>query len=267
MELNMKKHITLLFLAFAIMQGCTQKSTVKKSSSSSNSGAITFPDSGSIGNSGTNGSTGSTGSNGYNDVADCGQYTNNPDVDSTCYRTLSPTVKLHGQASAGNISFRTSAHASIPQSYFETDLKMYVRIVPKPLDYTEYSNGSLTSRRCSPSTVDSSQNKYRYSKMRVTLEVKKKGSSYTGDIKTIDATLNTGSLTPSSRYRFNTSGPGEYDIIVRDVKTNHRCSNMGTGDLNCSTYQDFPYVTNTSYPTDCVGFEIQFSTDYTRDLP
>lgn len=254
----MKKPLFLVLFTLLIVGACTKKETVTKTTSGTN--PITD-------GSGTTGTSGTNGSNGNSDVSSCGRLTGNSEIDNYCYKTVTPTIKLHGQASTGNTSFQTANHATIPQSYFETDLKMYVRIVPKPLDFTESTNGSLTQRRCSPTTVDSNQNKYRYSKIRVTLEVVKKGSTYSGDVKTIDATLAPGSLTPSSRVKFNTDGPGEYNIIVRDVKTNHRCSNMGTGDLSCSTYQDIPYVTNTSYPTDCVGFEVQFSTDYTRDLP
>lgn len=251
----MKKPTFAILFALFLFGACTKKETVIKSSSTTGSDTITIP-----------GGT-SSGSSGSSETDTCGALTGNSEVDNYCYKTVSPTIKVHGLASAGNTSFKTSLHATIPQSYFETDYKMQVRIVPKPVDFTEYTNGALVSRKCSPTTVDSNQNKYRYSKVRVTLEVAKKGSSYSGDIKTIDATLAPGSLVPSSKVTFSTSGPGEYDIIIRDVKTNHRCSKMGTTDTSCSTYQDIPYVTNTSYPTDCVGFEVQFATDYTRNLP
>ncbi len=249
-----------MILLFA---SCTKSTTSKKSSSSSSSGSSSQTGSG--GN--TGGSSNNGGGTSSSDVQTCGALTGNTEVDNYCFRTVTPTAKLHGLSSQGNTSWQSSLHATIPQSYFESDLKFYVRIVPKPVDFTESTNGSLVTRRCNPTTVDNNQNKYRYSKLRVTLEVKKKGSTFSGDVKTIDAVLNPGSLTASSRFRFSTSGPGEYDIIVKDVKTNHRCSNWGMGDLNCSTYQDLPYVTNTNYPTDCVAFEVQFSTDYTRDLP
>lgn len=250
----MKKPSLLILFTLLFFGACTKKETVTKTTSTG-SDTISTP------------STPTYGTPNATEADTCGALTGNSEVDNYCYKTVSPTVKVHGLASAGNTSFSTSMHATIPQSYFETDYKMQVRIVPKPIDFTEYTNGGLVSRRCSPTTVDSNQNKYRYTKLRVTLEVVKKGSTFSGDIKTIDATLSPGSLVPSSKVSFSTSGPGEYDIIVRDVKTNHRCSKSGTGDTSCSTYQDIPYVTNTSYPTDCVGFEVQFATDYTRNLP
>ncbi len=263
--MNNKKTSPYILLLSIVLLAISHSSCSKKSSTKNNT--VNTNSTGTI-SSGSSSSSTTTTVDLSSELQSCGRTTGNTEVDNFCFHTVSPTVKVSGLASSAS-SFQTSLHATIPQSKFETDLKMYVRIIPKPVDTTELTNGSLLQRRCSASTVDSDHNKYRYSKMRVTIEVKPKNSAFTGDIKTIDGVLKPGGLIPSSKVRFNTSGPGEYDIIVRDVKTNHRCSTYGTGNLECSTYEDIPYVIYNSYnyPTNCVGFEIQFSTDYTRDLP
>lgn len=254
----MKKPTLIILFTLIFFSACTQKETVTKSTTNTGSDTITIP--------GGGGSSGSGGSN--SDTESCGAKTGNDEVDNYCYKTVSPTVIVHGLAS-GSTSFQTSSHATIPQSYFESDYKFQVRIVPKQVDYiTESTNGSLIKRKCNPSTTNDQKN-YRYSKLQVELEVVKKGSTYSGDKKTLTATFKPGSLIPSSKVSFSTSGPGEYDIIVKKVSTNHRCSYNGTKDVDCSLMQDIPYTVYDSrnLPTECVGFEVQFATDYTRNLP
>lgn len=255
----MKKPSLLILFTLLFFGACTKKETVTKTTSTG-SDTITMPGSGTP--DGTYGTPNAT------ETDTCGVKTGNDEIDNYCYKTVSPTVIVHGLAS-GNTSFQTSSHATIPQSYFESDYKFQVRIVPKQVDYiAEKTNGFLIQRKCMPSTTNDQKN-YRYSKLQVELELVKKGSSYSGDRKTISATFKPGSLVPSSKVQFATSGPGEYDIIVKKVSTNHRCSYNGTKDIDCSLMQDIPYTIYDSrnLPTDCVGFEIQFATDYTRNLP
>ncbi len=256
----MRKNLYFITLSLFIAAGCTGKDFVKKvvtigGTTSGEATATVNP---------VNTGPGS----GSSDTSTCGKTTGNSAVDNYCFVTVSPTVVLHGLASQApsNGSWTSAGTIETPESYFETDKKFNLRIVPKPASEGSMTNGNLVSRKCNLPTSNN-YSRYMYSKIQVKVEVKKQGSTAAGSIQTLDATLGTSTtLVPSASKAFTTTGPGVYDIIIRDVKTNHRCT-MATNDVNCSLFADFPYVTNTTYSTDCVAFEVQFATDYTRDLP
>lgn len=260
----MKKPTFAILFALFLFGACTKKETVIKSSSTTGSDTITIPG----GTSGTNGGLSS------NEIQECGVKTENDEVDNTCYYVASPTVIAHGNPLVNNEFFyQTSVHTTeIPQTRFKSDLKYQVRIMPKVASYNDSTTGRSPMRTCN-SPINASNGKYTYSKLAVTIELKHKALNFFAGTKTIYADLkqNTSNglgWTPSSKVVFDTDGhPGEYDIRIKRIQTNHRCSYFGTKNNDCTTLEDLPYVTTQSTKTDCVAFEIHFATDDTRNLP
>ena len=262
----MKKPSFYLFLTLLLLGACTQKETVIKNTTSS-SDPIS---SDSNGGSGTTTST--NGSNVNTELQTCGAKTGNEEVDNYCYHVVSPTVIAHGNPLANNeFLYQTSLHATgIPQSYFNSDYKFQIRLMPKMAAYNESTNGRSPTRVCG---VPTNASGFTYTKMAVTIELKNKTQNYSVGTRTIYAdlvqnTTNGLGWTPSTKAVFNTNGlSGEYDIIVKNIKTNHRCSEWGTKNTSCTVFEDLPYVRTQTSPTDCVAFEIHFATDFTRNLP
>lgn len=97
----------------------------------------------------------------------------------------------------------------------------------------------------------------------------KKGISVGQTIQLTASADSSGSWSYSNKGIFTVpSGTTEpLTLSVVGVQTNHRCTGIyGTSPVNCD-YMDIPVVTNTSYPTECVGFRLEMSTDETFDLP
>ena len=104
-------------------------------------------------------------------------------------------------------------------------------------------------------------------KLRVKIQLHKQGVSL-GE----EATLTSDIGVPSSVWHFTPPGgsTAPYILEVVNVESNARCSGAYGSPLSgCSTspYYGIPVQTNTAYATECVAFDIQFSTDNTYDLP
>jgi hypothetical protein len=101
-------------------------------------------------------------------------------------------------------------------------------------------------------------------KLKVQLMLHKSGVSV-GEVATLTSSLNT----PSNVWHFTipaTSTPLILEVI--NVNSDSRCTGIyGSKPTSCTTnpYLDIPI--NNDGPTECVAFDIQYSTDQTYDLP
>jgi hypothetical protein len=173
-----------------------------------------------------------------------------------CYYKNIPTILASGGTSGqqwwSSTNFITTSGNSPGQ--FSTDATFNVRIIPR----TSTATGKSTfNKDCSPYRMYAT-------KLKVQLMLHKNGVSV-GEIATLTSTIGT----PSNVWHFTvpaTSDPLVLEVI--NVTSDSRCTGFyGSKPSSCETnpYLDIPI--NTTGPTECVAFDIQYSTDETYDLP
>jgi hypothetical protein len=238
----MKKLTSISFLVLVIaatLTGCTQKASGTKTVYTT----ITNPS--------TTNPTTPTGS----DSNSCGLVR---DGATRCYFSELPTLIFSGSGEAG-YNYWSSATDLPPNfsiSNFRTDTNFTVRIKPVIVN----GGKSIQGRKCSQFT------KTTFSRLQVKLMLSKTSDNgLSTNIKTLTANVDSF----SSKVKFTVPGGTNdpYVLSVYSVLSDHRCK-WSSPPAGCpSAYYDIPLVTSTANPTECVGFELQFATDDTYDLP
>ena len=176
------------------------------------------------------------------------------DSATRCYYKNIPTVQVSGDVTL-NTPFwlSTNLPSSISQNQFATDATFNVRIIPRAADATKTS---ISGKTCSPFTVNNSK------KLQVKLMLRKQGVGL-GEVITLTADRDT----PSSKGIFTVPGgtTSPYILEVTSVQSDTRCTWAGGTSTTLCPYAPIPV--NTLGPTECVAFDIQYSTDDTYDLP
>lgn len=258
----MKKtlNLTTILLLLSVLASCSVKSTSSKVSSTTNTSTTgSSPSTGGTGGTGSNGN-GSNGDGSSTDTsAICQQV-----VEGKCYRKVSniqASGGSYGQTWWSSANYTASGTGFSP-NLFATDSVFKVRIVP----HAPTANATSTFNRvCSPYMMYAS-------KVKVQFMLHKQGVTV-GEVGTVSASLDS----TSGIYSF--AVPASSDPLVLEVinvQSDSRCkpkpgsttqSYYGTIPSSCSTnpYLDIP-VNGSTYPTECVAFDILYSTDETWSL-
>lgn len=239
--------ISMVVLTMVALSACTVKSTPSK-------GTTTIinqvsPNTG-IDNGGTGSGTGGTGTG----ISSCDGVAR--DGATRCYYKNIPTVLAsggtYGQTWWSSTNFISSTGNSPGQ--FSTDATFNVRIIPR----SPTANGTSTfNKTCSAYMMYAT-------KLKVQLMMHKSGVSV-GEVATLTANIGT----PSNVWHFTvpaTSDPLVLEVV--NVASDSRCTGFyGSKPSSCTSnpYLDIPI--NNNGPTECVAFDIQYSTDETYDLP
>jgi hypothetical protein len=232
-----------------VLSACSVKSTSSKSSTTSTSG--TSPVNG-------NGSSTTTGGIACDGINNTGA--------TKCYFKNIPTIQAMGvtrENSGKTIWSSRSLDTSIPQNQFTTDEVFNVRIVPRMAIKTNQAvNPSVPGKSCNHTMTNIA------TKLFVQLKLQTKEEDLAGSTSGEVATLSAEIGQPSSVWHFSKRVTRSNLVLkVITVLSDSRC-NESKGTRYCD-YADIPlaYPTDYSKPTECVAFDIQFSTDETYDLP
>jgi hypothetical protein len=243
-------HYFLIMMTMGAFNACSVKST----NTSLPLGTSTSGTSTSTTGTGTGTGTGTTTTGG---VACDGVY---HDGATRCYYKNIPTIQVMG-AVAGNLYWSstklTSSGTGISPNQFATDGTFNVRIIPRiSMSTTAASNPSAPGKPCSAFMHNSS-------KLYVQLRLRQSSAS-NGEIGTLTAAIDT----PSNVWHFSPPVTNTPLVLeVTNVMADIRCTQ--SGGKNYCPYADIPLSnpTSTTIPTECVAFDVQYSTDETYDLP
>ena len=237
------------------LSACSVKSTSSKSSTPSTSG--TSPVSGTGNGSGT-GSSSTTGGITCDGINNTGAI--------KCYFKNIPTIQVMGvsrENSGKTIWSSRSLDSSIPQNQFTTDEVFNVRIVPRMAIKTNQAvNPSVPLKSCNHTMTNIA------TKLFVQLKLQTKEEDLAGLTSGEVATLSAGIDEASKVWHFSKRVTRSNLVLkVITVFSDSRCK-QPNGAGYCP-YADIPlaYPTDYKIPTECVAFDIQFSTDETYDLP
>ncbi len=241
--------ISIVILMMSALGACSPKTT-NSNPAATVTGTLPTTTNPVTGGTGTGTGTGTgAGSTGCDGVARAGA--------TQCYYKNIPTVMASGGAYGSTWWSSTQFIASSGNSpnQFSTDATFNVRIIPR----SPVANALSTfGRTCSPFMMYAT-------KLKVQLMLHKNGVSV-GEVATLTSTLDA----PSNVWRFTvpvSTTPLVLEVV--NVLSDSRCtSNYGSAPSSCKTnpYLDIP-INGTTWPTECVGFDIQYSTDTTYDLP
>lgn len=245
---------TLLLLA---LTSCMQKTTSTRSSSSSSSSSSDTYDNSSSSSSDSSSSDQTDSGSGYGDgeedgVADAGQ--------TQDYITIS-NISLHGSAGLNRYSptpmwsSKTNIDSS-DQGIFYTDSRFNIRVRPQAAP----SQSSYDSNGVKCAYIGKA-----YKKLSIDVCVRKSTGSciYT---KTFEE-VTVGQVSKIKEFTISsTTEPLVVEIL--DVKWDYSCQNYldqgySETDSEVASYCPMALVWDTS----CIKFDIQFSTDYTKDFP
>lgn len=252
--------ISMVVLIMSGLSACSVKTTASKSavsSSTSGSTANTNPGTTTCTTTGstTTCTTIGTGTTTGTSVSGCDGVSRNGA--SRCYYKNIPTVLAsggtYGQTWWSSTNFISTTGNSPGQ--FSTDASFNVRIIPR----TPTANSTSTfGKTCSPYRMYAT-------KLKVQLMIHKSGVSV-GEVATLTAPINTASNVWHFTVPSGTTDPLVLEVI--NVSSDSRCTGFyGSNPSSCTSnpYLDIPI--NTAGPTECVAFDIQYSTDETYDLP
>jgi hypothetical protein len=234
---NYQKITTVVALMF-IAAACSVKSTSSKTSTTSNTSASTSSSSSS--------SSGTTTNVVENGTTDCPVV-----VEGKCYRKVSGIVASGGTAGLtwwSSTSYTASGTGRSP-NLFSTDGVFKVRVVAR--SPSNSSGGTSTfGRKCSPYMLNST-------KLKINLMLHMSGVSV-GDTASLESAIDVA----SPIYSFTPPATGTPLVLeVVNVQSDSACSGKyGSVPSGC-TYLPIPVQSNTSYPTECVDFDILYSTD------
>jgi hypothetical protein len=247
-----RMNLCTVLLITGILASCSVKTTDTASSTSSGTSPISTGGGSTGGGGNTGGGGGNTGGGGStiscDGVARAGV--------TKCYFKNIPTITASGGTFGQSWWSSTSyvaATGSDPK-VFSTDATFNVRIIPRVA-----TTGSTSTFGKSCSTYMNYA-----TKLKVQLMLHRNGVSV-GEIATLTADMDI----PSKVWHFTVPASSDPLVLeVVNVLSDSRCSGKyGTKLSTCSTnpYYDIPI--NTKGPTECVAFDLQFSTDETYDLP
>lgn len=252
--------ILVVLLSIGALSGCSVKSTASKTSS--DVGTATSGTSTSTATTGTTTTTTTTTTNTVGGVSCDGVVR---DGASRCYYKNIPTIQVMGATPAAVNSgtpYWSSASliasgTGISPGQFVTDGTFNIRIIPRRSTSTlTPSNPSVPGKTCST-------NMHNSTKLFVKIRLRQQSATL-GEVATLSASLDVA----SSVWRFlPPSGSTEPLILeVMDVQADIRCK-LPNGTNYCP-FADIPLNSpSATYPTECVAFDLQYSTDETYDLP
>lgn len=239
------KSLTLLMSMLLILGACAQKKEGKTTN-------VTNNYSGGTGTSTTNPVTGTGGG-----VTGCSDGVARSGATKCYYSNLS-TFVFNGPGTVGPVYWSSANNlpSHISPNQFRTDASFAVRIKPLVAD----GGKSIQGRSCSQYT------KNNFDKLQVQIMLRRTGDSL-GEVKTLTGSVNGTSNVARFTVPGGTTEP--YVLEVVSVLSNHRCNAAyGKAPTGCpSAYYDIPVVTTTSYPTECVAFNLEYATDETYDFP
>lgn len=246
--------ILMIMLTTLTLGACTVKSTASKSSSALGTG--------------TNGSNNSTTptptpspSPTGGGVSCDGVYR---DGATRCYYKNIPTIQVMGATTAATSSGSpywssvnlTASGTGISPNQFATDGTFNLRIIPRrAASTTAPSNPSVPGKTCSPFMNNAT-------KLYVQIRLRQQSAS-TGELATLSSTIDTA----SNVWHFSPPVTAQPLILeVTNVLADIRCKQ--SGGVSYCPYADIPLNSpSATYPTECVAFDIQYSTDETYDVP
>jgi hypothetical protein len=244
--------------AILITLGVFTSCSVKTSSTTSSTGSGTSPISTDSGGSGSGGSgSGGSGSGGSGSGGNTFSCDGVARAGVTkCYYKNIPTVVASGGTygqtwwSSANYVAATGSDPKV----FSSDATFNVRVIPR---VATTGSTSTFNKTCSTYMTYAT-------KLKVQLMLHRNGVSV-GEIATLTADMDS----PSKVWHFTVPASSDPLVLeVVNVLSDSRCSGKyGTKLSTCTTnpYYDIPI--NTRGPTECVAFDLQFSTDETYDLP
>ncbi|MDD4972830.1 MAG: hypothetical protein PHY93_00685 [Bacteriovorax sp.] len=178
-----------------------------------------------------------------------------------CYYKNIPTVLasggIYGQTWWSSTTNFLSNYPAIDPSQFSTDATFNIRIIPR---YPTANAFSTFNKQCSSARMYAT-------KLKVQFILHESGTALGNDIATLTSTINT----PSKVYHFtppSSSGPLVLEVV--NVESDSSCSPFyGTNyPAKCATSDPYlPIPINAGGKTECVAFDIQYSTDSTYDVP
>lgn len=241
--------VLLTLITCALIVGCqpTVKSTTKTSSSSSSSGLVWNP---------------TTGTYVYPTATvtptatptTYGSYCTSRGTGTQTieYYTVAPIVSK-GSRTYGQVLWSSNTDTAwSSKSYFTTDSRLNVRFLAKSSPGQATTNYGVS---CPYASMP-------YTKMQVTVGVKAIGANNYSSITTLESAVGDCSSVAELNPPENA---GKFQIDVFNVKWNYDCdvfyANASASEK--ATYCPYSYV----WPTDCFDISLQFSTDYTRDMP
>ncbi len=234
---NYQKITTVVALMF-IAAACSVKSTSSKTTTTSSTSAST-----STSDTSSSGTTTNVIENG---TTDCPVV-----VEGKCYRKVSGIIASGGTAGQSwwsSTSYTASGTGRSP-NLFSTDGVFKVRVVARSSS-NSFGGTSTFGRTCSPIMNNSK-------KLKVSLMLHMSGVSV-GDTAYLESAIDVASPV----YSFSPPASASPLVLeVVNVQSDAACSGAyGSVPSGC-TYMKIPVQSNTSYPTECVDFDILYSTD------
>ncbi len=183
-----------------------------------------------------------------------------------CYYKNIPTIQAMGATKAAtnagipvwSSTKFTATGTGVSPNQFSTDGTFNVRIIPRKASSSVAAvNQSASGKPCSAFMNNST-------KLRVTFRLRQQSAS-SGDIGTLTSSIDT----PSKVWHFSPPSGTTLPFVleVMTVEADIRC-NLSNKTLYCD-YADIPLSNPDigTIPTECVAFDLQYSTDETYDVP
>ena len=251
------KRLSALILIVSAISACSVKTTNSNPTTTSTTSPIGTGNNNN--GSGNNNGGGTTTTGGIS----CDGVNNNGA--SICYYKNIPTIQVMGATQAA-INAGTPYWSSltnlqgISPAQFSTDTVFNVRIIPRmAVKSSAAVNPSVPGKSCNNTMTKIATKLWIQLKLQTQAEA---SGSNVGEVATLSASIDQ----PSTVWHFS-KRPSNSPLVLKvvNVLTDSRCQQGGTG---YCPYADLPLSTPTNtYPTECVAFDIQFSTDETWDLP
>jgi hypothetical protein len=244
--------VSTVIVLMSSLSSCSIKSTDTKTTVSTSTNGST-----------TSTSTTGTGSTTVGGISCDGVYR---DGATRCYYKNIPTIQAMGATKAAinagtpvwSSTKFTATGSGVSPNQFATDGTFNVRMIPRKASSTVAAvNQSASGKPCSAFMNNST-------KLRVTFRLRQQSAS-SGDIGTLTSSIDT----PSKVWRFTPPAGTTLPLVleVMSVEADIRC-NLSNKTLYCD-YADIPLSNPDigTIPTECVAFDLQYSTDETYDVP
>lgn len=252
-QVFMKQRTTHFFVAMTLVliSACAEKKT-----GSTVNQYITNPVTGGGGTGTGGGGTGTGGGTGA--ITGCADGVARSGA-TRCYYNNLPTLVFSGPGTVGPVywSSANDLPAHISPNQFKTDASFAVRMKPS----TVSGGTSIQGRNCSSWTQNN------FNKLQVQVMLRRAGDGL-GEVKTLTGAV--GSASNTARFTVPGGTTSPYILEVISVLSNHSCDQAKYGKLAtpCTSTTFYPIPVNgTSYPTECVAFNLEVATDDTYDLP
>lgn len=248
----------MVILVMSLLSACSVKSTNSKIQSTTATSPIGY-DPGTV----------PGGSTTVGGIA-CDGVNNNTGANKCYYKNI-PTIQVMGAtnyAITNGVPFWSSTNlgSSISQNQFATDEVFNVRIVPRMAIKTNPAvNPAVPGKSCNHTMTNDRIATKLFIQIKLQTKEEHLAGSADGEVATLSASIDQ----PSTVWHFSKRvTPSNLVIKVVNVLTDTRCRAGGAGAAGYCPYSDLPLNSATSTAaTECVAFDIQYSTDETYDLP